>query len=99
MLIITDNLPRGLGYLEVDNRPAGQQHFEADTYTCTHCNRVVVMNPNRVRERYKCRGCSHHICDPCAAERIAGVACKTMNQRIDEYLNSSLPGQLASTAI
>jgi hypothetical protein len=92
-LIITDNLPRGLGYIELDHRasptaPTGlPKYFEADTYTCTHCHAVVVMNPDRKRERYKCRGCNHHICDGCAAERIAGGSCKTMAQKIDEYLS------------
>jgi hypothetical protein len=92
MLVIADGLPRGLGYLEVDNRQAGDlppgvaRHFEADTYTCTHCSTVVVMNPQRVRERYKCRGCSHHICDPCAAKRAAGEGCKTMAQLFDEEM-------------
>lgn len=84
MLIITDGLPRGLGYLEVDNRAGGGRLFEADTYTCTHCNRVVVMNPERKRERYKCQGCRHHICDECAAKKISGEPCRTMDQRIDE---------------
>lgn len=93
-LIITDNQPRGLGYLELDHRAANNapeglpQYFEADTYTCTHCHRVVIMNPNRTRERYKCKGCSHHICDDCAAKRIAGESCRTMNQKIDEYMEA-----------
>lgn len=91
MLLITDGMPRGLGYLEIDQRnvhaplpPGTQRYFEADTYTCRHCDRVVVMNPLRVRERYKCNGCSHHICDDCAAKRFAGVPCKTMAQIVDE---------------
>jgi hypothetical protein len=86
MLVITDGLPRGLGELVIDQRPAGARLFEAPTYTCTHCSGVVVMNPARKRERYKCRGCSHHICDGCAAERTAGAPCKTMSQKFDEYL-------------
>jgi len=91
MLIITDNLPRGLGYYEVDQRqveaalpPGTVRHFEADTYTCSHCEQVVILNPNRVRERYKCKGCNHHICDECAAKRIAGGGCRTYAQFIDE---------------
>ena len=92
MLIITDGLPRGLGYLEIDHRatpadvPTGMRHFEADTYTCSHCNAVVVMNPLRVRERYKCKGCDHHVCDNCAAAMAAGAACKTMKQIVEEHL-------------
>lgn len=91
MLILTDsNGPRGLGLLSLDNRvemPPGRGGLvEMETYTCTHCQAVVVMNPARVRERYKCRGCAHHICDNCAADRAAGGPCKTFSQKIDEYL-------------
>ena len=84
MLIQTQ--PTGLGYLDLDNRNAGQGRFEADTYTCTHCQRIVVMNPERKRERYKCRGCTHHICDPCAVARTAGAPCRTFAQIADEVL-------------
>jgi DNA-directed RNA polymerase subunit RPC12/RpoP len=91
MLILTH--PVGLGYLEIDHRdspelPAGvpSWHFESDTYTCTHCSRVVVLNIDRKRERYKCRGCNHHICDDCAAKRVAGEPCKTLAQKFDEAM-------------
>jgi hypothetical protein len=98
MLLITDGLPRGLGYVEVDHRatpgnliPAGlPRHFEADTYTCTHCQRVVVLNPLRKRERYKCGGCNHHICDDCAAARVNGAACKTWAQVVDEIAERAI---------
>jgi len=93
MLIKNDAYgPSGAGELTIDhsNSPelpaglGGRALFEAETYTCTHCNAVVVMNPARIRERYKCRGCNHHICDGCAAERTAGAPCKTIAQKIDE---------------
>lgn len=89
MLIKTQ--PTDLGYLLLDHRatdaPAGLPPvFEAATYTCTHCNAVVVLNPKRTRERYKCVGCNHLICDPCAAERHAGAPCKTALQKFDEFL-------------
>lgn len=91
MIILTDKEPRGLGYYEIDHRalcaplPFGlPRHFEADTYTCSHCEGVVVLNPARKRERYKCKGCTHHICDECAAKVAAGAPCKTMKQVVDE---------------
>lgn len=93
-LIITDG-PRGLGYFELDHRatPAaveGPRHFEADTYTCSHCQFVVVMNPARKRERYKCKGCNHHICDGCEALKFAGAPCKTYAQKVDEIQERDL---------
>jgi hypothetical protein len=96
-LLITDGLPRGLGHFEIDQRASGipvadasTTHFEADTYTCSHCNYVVVLNPQRVRERYKCKSCNHNICDGCAAKAYAGEACLTMKQRVDEHLERVL---------
>jgi hypothetical protein len=85
--------PAGLGYLQVDNRagaelpPGTAVHFEADTYTCSHCERVVVLNPARKRERYKCASCAHHICDDCAARAVTGERClpyKTMVEQVRE---------------
>jgi hypothetical protein len=90
VLIIADSFPRNLGYVEIDNRqvdaplPPGNVHFEADAYTCSHCERVVIKTPERTRERYKCHGCKHHICDDCEALRFAGKPCKTYAQFIDE---------------
>ena len=37
--------------------------FEAGTATCAHCNSVVILNPQRVRERGHCRQCDAYICD------------------------------------
>jgi hypothetical protein len=88
-LLIADGLPRGLGYVEIDQRasdlpPGTNKHFEADTYTCRHCEAVVILNPARRRERYKCNGCSHHLCDTCGAARAAGATCRTYAQFIDQ---------------
>jgi CRISPR/Cas system-associated protein Cas10 (large subunit of type III CRISPR-Cas system) len=102
MLLITDGLPRGLGYVEVDNRasglPPGRNYFEADTYTCTHCSVVVVLNPERKRERYKCHGCNHHICDTCAAVMVAGGKCETMQEKFEKHVEQVLR-QSASSLI
>ncbi len=97
MLIQTENT--NLGYLMVDNRASGDAPpgcrgalFEAATYTCTHCQRVVVMNPERKRERYKCSGCTHMICDDCGAKRASGAPCKTWAQLIEEYAEAEARG-------
>jgi hypothetical protein len=65
---------------------AGKGLFEAATFTCKHCQRVVVMNPNRTREREYCRGCNHYICDNCAAVKAVTKQCKTFDQVLDEAL-------------
>lgn len=63
---------------------AGRGLFEAPTFTCSHCNSVVIINPDRKRARYHCRGCDHLLCDNCAAARAAGASCKTFKQIVDE---------------
>ena len=112
MLIKTDDNRTDLGYFMIDQRATGllapgsmTPLYEAATYTCKHCERVVVMEPARTRPRYKCGGCSHLICDPCAAEKFAsGGACRTYQQRLDESLDAeeratSIIGTTDPTAI
>lgn len=72
---------------------AGKGMFEAPTYTCSHCDRVVVMNPLRSRERAYCRGCDRYICDNCGVIRAQTGACKTMKQTVDEVLNAAETGR------
>ena len=75
-LVVKQGLPAG----------AGKGLFEAPTYTCSHCQAVVVLNPNRQRERAYCRGCDHYICDACGVERAQSMTCKTFKQKIDEAM-------------
>jgi len=77
-LVIQCGLPLG----------SGKGLFEAPSFTCKHCQSVVVMNPNRQRERAYCRGCDHLLCDACGAERALTGQCKTFDQKIDEFLNT-----------
>jgi hypothetical protein len=77
-IMVKDGLPVG----------AGKGLFEAPTYTCSHCQYVVVMNPQRTRERAYCRGCDSYICDACGVKRAQDFSCKTYKQVADEYLNA-----------
>ena len=98
MLIKTDEDRTDLGYYMIDHRAcglptsAGRPLFECATYTCTHCERVVVMEQTRTRPRYKCGGCSHLICDPCAAEKQAvyGGLCVTYKQKLDAVVEREI---------
>jgi hypothetical protein len=67
---------------------AGRGLYESATYTCSHCNFVVVMEPKRTRERGFCRGCNQRICDACEAVKAKTMMCKTMAQVIDETLDA-----------
>ena len=90
------------GYLLIDNRygdgienrqsdvpelQAGAV-FESATVTCSHCQRIVVLNPNRTRERAWCRKCDNYVCDGCAGAAALGK-CKTFEQIIDEHLTEA----------
>lgn len=33
------------------------------TYCCGHCSNVVVLNPNRTRDRKTCYGCGKWLCE------------------------------------
>lgn len=69
---------------------AGQGLFEAPTYTCSHCQVVVVINPARNRERAYCRKCDHYICDKCGGILAATKVCKPYKQFMDEIQEAGL---------
>ena len=72
--VITSGLPPG----------AGKGIFEAPTYTCSHCQLVVVLNPLRTRDRGYCPKCDHYVCDRCEGVRVQTGQCKTFNEIIAE---------------
>jgi hypothetical protein len=76
---------------------AGRGLFEAPTYTCSHCQVVVFLNPNRTRERAYCKRCDHLICDECGAKRAMGAECKTMKQILDEAQEAAEKGLVLPT--
>jgi hypothetical protein len=53
------------GELTIDERGSGGKLFESPTVTCSHCQRVVILNPDRSRPRGHCWKCDHYICDTC----------------------------------
>lgn len=83
-LVVREGLPIG----------AGRGLFETPTYTCSHCQHVVVMNPLRSREREYCRGCDSYICDGCGFLKKQGSPCKTYAQMIDEHMNAVEHGKI-----
>jgi len=65
---------------------AGRGLYEGATYTCNHCQRIVMINSLRTRERHVCRGCMHVICDGCAEEKAKTLQCVTFQQKVDLIL-------------
>jgi predicted RNA-binding Zn-ribbon protein involved in translation (DUF1610 family) len=74
-----------LGY---GNQATGEgQLYETKTNHCNHCGTVVIMNPDRTRERSYCQACNKYICDNCGLEmRLPDYVHKTYKQQIDESL-------------
>lgn len=70
----------------------GGQTFESAVIVCHHCQRDVILNPNRSRERGWCWNCDHYICDLCEAARKAGAECRPFIARLESAYNSFMRG-------
>ena len=94
---VTDETNRALGL----DLPVGCGHgmFEAATYTCSHCQSVVVIEPRRTRERAYCSGCDHYICDGCGVQRAIDFKCRTWNQLLDEVDEKTVRGIQSSIIV
>jgi hypothetical protein len=91
------------GYVCIDHRespglasrhlPVGAgSFFEGKTNTCRHCQKIVIMNPDRIRNRFDCPGCDHFICDGCALiYKITGV-CRPFDQVLAEAHERAVKG-------
>ncbi len=86
---VDSGLAQSVGPEAIAVRPGGV--FESATITCSHCQRQVVLNPDRTRERGYCPKCDRYVCDGCEALRVmSGGACKTFKQIMDEVQNAAL---------
>lgn len=69
-------------------RPQGQltrydpdgKTYERDTFTCTHCNSVVIVEPRQDPATMGgfCQMCMGHVCMPCA-----GQGCTPFEKKLD----------------
>lgn len=72
----------------------GGTMMETSTITCNHCQRCVIKNPLRVRERNYCTGCDRYICDGCELIRVQTGQCMPFEKFAEDYLNKAAKGQL-----
>lgn len=93
------SLRRHEGYLLVDNRVSGAGLEESPTITCSHCHRVVVINPQRTRPRQYCSGCDHYICDGCGEVYKQTRACMPFNAVLDRAQATAFKDEQASRAL
>ena len=68
------------------------QVFECATNTCSHCDRIVIRNPDRVRERGHCHACNYFICDGCATTYHLTGECRCRTKRHDEIIRGVIHG-------
>lgn len=67
---------------------------EFPAVNCSHCQRLIVMNPGRTRDRAYCGKCDRYICDECEIARVHTGICKPFAQVIDEFIDAAAKGQL-----
>src|SRR5438552_1081296 len=87
---ISKRVKGGRSYLMIDNRASGGKLLEFATATCAHCGFVVILNPNRKRERERCRKCNAYVCDAF----VCRTECHPIMQSLDlllKYPNSGEP--------
>jgi len=68
---------------------SGRGLFEAATFTCSHCEFVVVLNPDRTRERAWCKKCDHYLCDGCGLKYAQDFICFPFKARIAELASKT----------
>lgn len=68
------------------------QLAEMPTITCNHCQYVVIVNPNRERDRERCQYCDEYICDDCAKVVHLTLSCDAMIKRLDRYFDDLAHG-------
>lgn len=71
----------------------GSKVFEAPTKMCNHCGTIVIINPDRKRERAHCFACNMYICDNCEIERLGpDYVHKTVRDQIEHNLSKISKG-------
>ena len=58
--------------------------LESGTATCSHCQTIVILHPDRRRERAVCIKCYNYICDACNLQAAQGRDCRPWQQVVDE---------------
>lgn len=72
---------------------SGRGLYKSATYTCQHCDFIVVIEPKRTRERAWCKKCDHRLCDACGVELAFTGECRCASKRIAEYLAAVQRGE------
>lgn len=92
-LVVDHRDSPGLSPADVAHVPGAEavgkgEMFEADVLTCSHCQRGIVLNPARVRERGYCGKCDHYVCDQCETIRVKTGECMPIAKVVDQARNA-----------
>ena len=60
------------------------QIVESAVVTCAHCQAVVVLRPDRTRERGWCAKCDKYLCDACTYQLHVTLECRNQERHFDE---------------
>ena len=63
------------------------------TKKCQHCPRIVVLNPDRVRQRGYCPKCDGFVCDDCETNRVLTGKCTPWKKVIDDWHDAAAKGK------
>lgn len=63
---------------------AGSGMFETPMVCCSHCQKMLVVNPMRTRDRAYCRSCDAYICDECGIVATLHGECRPFRRVMDE---------------
>ena len=62
---------------------AGGEVYESAINTCAHCQAMVVINPQRTRDRGYCAKCDKYLCDECGYRLHVTLTCDSVARRLD----------------
>ena len=64
--------------------------FQSPTVNCSHCSRLIVLNPDRSRSRGYCQKCDRYVCDDCETARVQTGICYPFRQKMDDLLEKAI---------
>lgn len=66
--------------------------FESAMSVCHCCQRDIILNPNRTRERAWCMKHDAYLCDECDSARKSGVECVPFQQKLERFWTKLIKG-------
>lgn len=84
--------------LGIPHVPGGVR-YESATICCSHCSKVVILNPDRTRERGYCRKCDRYLCDRCTTIMAQTLECVPMKKVLDEAQEAAFRAEQSGSPI